>query len=138
MERRRHCRAGGRSSLGAVGGLAGFGPDSLIEIGASTVVIWELPGTGGQRQRQGLRLIGYAFAALAAYLLAQSSVGPRPRLSPAALSAGHHLDVGDRGRDVRAVRQALFCDRGGFLEVGDDISFREAAATEVDLQERHR
>jgi len=54
--------------------LAGFGLDSLIEIGASTVVIWELSGTGEQRQRRGLRLIGYAFAALAAYLLVQSTV----------------------------------------------------------------
>ena len=54
--------------------LAGFGLDSLIEIGASTVVIWELSGTGEDRQRRGLRLIGYAFAALAAYLLAQSTV----------------------------------------------------------------
>lgn len=26
--------------------LAGFGPDSLIEIGASAVVIWELSGSG--------------------------------------------------------------------------------------------
>jgi divalent metal cation (Fe/Co/Zn/Cd) transporter len=54
--------------------LAGFALDSLIEIGASTVVIWELSGTGMQRQRRGLRLIGYAFAALAAYLLVQSTV----------------------------------------------------------------
>ncbi len=54
--------------------LAGFGLDSLIEIGASTVVIWELSGTGAERQRYGLRLIGYAFAALAVYLLAQSTV----------------------------------------------------------------
>jgi divalent metal cation (Fe/Co/Zn/Cd) transporter len=53
--------------------LAGFGLDSLIEIGASTVVIWELSGTGEERQRRGLRLIGYAFAALAAYLLVQST-----------------------------------------------------------------
>jgi hypothetical protein len=29
--------------------LAGFGLDSLIEIGASTVVIWELSGTGEER-----------------------------------------------------------------------------------------
>ena len=66
--------------------LAGFGLDSLIEIGASTVVIWELSGTGEQRQRRGLRLIGYAFAALAVYLLAQSTVvlaiGYHPRHSP--------------------------------------------------------
>lgn len=40
-------------------------PDSLIEIGASTVVIWELSGTGQERQRRGLSLIGSGFAALA-------------------------------------------------------------------------
>ncbi|HYA51362.1 MAG TPA: cation transporter, partial [Streptosporangiaceae bacterium] len=65
--------------------LAGFGLDSLIEIGASTVVIWELSGTGQARRRRALRLIGYAFAALAAYLLVQSTVvlatGYRPRHS---------------------------------------------------------
>ena len=65
--------------------LAGFGLDSLIEIGASMVVIWELSGTGAQRQRRGLRLIGYGFAALAAYLLVQSTVvlatGYHPRHS---------------------------------------------------------
>lgn len=65
--------------------LAGFGLDSLIEIGASTVVIWELSGTGADRQRRGLRLIGYGFAALAVYLLAQSTVvlatGYHPRHS---------------------------------------------------------
>jgi divalent metal cation (Fe/Co/Zn/Cd) transporter len=65
--------------------LAGFGLDSLIEIGASTVVIWELSGTGEKRRRRGLRLIGYAFAALASYLLIQSTVvlatGFRPRHS---------------------------------------------------------
>ncbi len=54
--------------------LAGFALDSLIEIGASTVVIWELSGAGGERQRRGLALIGYAFAALAVYLLVQSSL----------------------------------------------------------------
>jgi divalent metal cation (Fe/Co/Zn/Cd) transporter len=61
--------------------LAGFGLDSLVEIGASTVVIWELSGTGTERQRRGLRLIGYAFAALAVYLLVQST---------AVLATGYH------------------------------------------------
>jgi divalent metal cation (Fe/Co/Zn/Cd) transporter len=65
--------------------LAGFGLDSLIEIGASTVVIWELSGTGAERQRRALHLIGYAFAALAVYLLIQSTVvlitGYHPRHS---------------------------------------------------------
>ena len=54
--------------------LAGFGLDSLIEIGASIVVVWDLSGTGEDRQRRALRLIGGAFAALALYLLAQSTV----------------------------------------------------------------
>jgi divalent metal cation (Fe/Co/Zn/Cd) transporter len=65
--------------------LAGFGLDSLIEIGASTVVIWELSGTGIDRQRPALRLIGAAFAALAVYLAVQSTwvlaAGFRPRHS---------------------------------------------------------
>jgi divalent metal cation (Fe/Co/Zn/Cd) transporter len=54
--------------------LAGFGLDSLIEIGASTVVLWELADAGEDRQRRALRLIGAAFLALAAYLVAQSAV----------------------------------------------------------------
>jgi divalent metal cation (Fe/Co/Zn/Cd) transporter len=53
--------------------LAGFGLDSLIEIFASTVVIWQLKGeTGPLRERRAMRLIGAAFLALAAYLLVQS------------------------------------------------------------------
>lgn len=54
--------------------LAGFGLDSLIEIGASIVVIWELTGTGAARQRYALRLIGFSFAALALYVAVQSTV----------------------------------------------------------------
>ncbi|HEY5075918.1 MAG TPA: cation transporter, partial [Acidimicrobiia bacterium] len=42
--------------------LGGFGLDSLIEIGASAVVIWELSGSGEARQRTALRAIGMAFA----------------------------------------------------------------------------
>ena len=82
--------------------LAGFGLDSLIEIGASTVVIWELSGTGEDRQRRGLRLIGCAFAALAVYLLVQSTVVLAAGYHPRHSRAGHHLDGGDRGGDVRA------------------------------------
>jgi divalent metal cation (Fe/Co/Zn/Cd) transporter len=69
--------------------LAGFGLDSLIEIGASTVVIWELSGAGEERQQRALRLIGAGFALLAVYLLVQSSVvlatGFRPHHSPAGI-----------------------------------------------------
>jgi divalent metal cation (Fe/Co/Zn/Cd) transporter len=66
--------------------LAGFGLDSLIEIGASTVVLWELAGTDPTRQQRALRLIGIAFVALAGYLCLQTAVvfgaGLRPGTSP--------------------------------------------------------
>ena len=69
--------------------LAGFGLDSLIEIGASTVVIWELSGSGEVRRRRALRLIAIAFLALGLYLLVQSTVvlvaGFRPHHSPAGI-----------------------------------------------------
>jgi divalent metal cation (Fe/Co/Zn/Cd) transporter len=68
--------------------LGGFGLDSLIEIGASLVVIWELSGSGEERQRLALRLIGAAFALLAAYLLVQGSL---------VLAAGHHARQSDAG-----------------------------------------
>ena len=61
--------------------LGGFGLDSLIEIGASSVVVWELTGSGETRQRRALRLIGVSFALLAVYLLIESTV---------VLAAGHH------------------------------------------------
>jgi divalent metal cation (Fe/Co/Zn/Cd) transporter len=54
--------------------LAGFGLDSLIEIGASTVVLWELADVAEDRQHRAMRLIGIAFVALATYLVVQSTV----------------------------------------------------------------
>ena len=61
--------------------LAGFGLDSLLEIGASTVVLWELSGTGAARQKRALRLIGAAFVALGVYITVQSIW---------VLATGHH------------------------------------------------
>ena len=66
--------------------LAGFGLDSLIEIGASIVVLWELSDTGRERQDRALRLIAAAFLALAAYLTVQTIIvyatGYHPQHSP--------------------------------------------------------
>jgi divalent metal cation (Fe/Co/Zn/Cd) transporter len=45
------------------------------------LVIWELSGSGAERQRRALRLIGSGFAGLAVYLLAQSTL---------VLAAGYH------------------------------------------------
>jgi divalent metal cation (Fe/Co/Zn/Cd) transporter len=53
-------------------GLAGFGLDSLVEIVASLVVVWQLRGIADGRERRALRIIGVAFLALAAYIAAQS------------------------------------------------------------------
>ena len=54
--------------------LAGFGLDSLIEIGASVVVVWTLSRPDAAREQRALRLIGVAFIALAVYLAAQAAV----------------------------------------------------------------
>lgn len=67
--------------------LAGFGLDSLIEIFASVVVVWQLSGVDLKRERRALRLIGWAFIALAVYILAQllytllSGTHPAPSVS---------------------------------------------------------
>jgi divalent metal cation (Fe/Co/Zn/Cd) transporter len=93
--------------------LAGFGLDSLIEIGASTVVIWELSGTGAERQRRGLRLIGYAFTALALYLLAQSTV---------VLAAGYHPRHSVPGIAWTAVTAAvMFALASGKAKTGREL-----------------
>jgi len=68
--------------------LLGFGLDSLIEIGASIVVVWELSGSGEARQRHALRLIGMAFVILAIYLTVQSTV---------ALATNHHASASPAG-----------------------------------------
>ena len=63
--------------------LAGFGLDSLIEIFASVVVVWQLTGTGQHRERRALRLIGGAFFALAVYILVQTAITLLTRSHPA-------------------------------------------------------
>jgi len=62
--------------------LAGFGLDSLIEIFASTIVVWQLKGVNQGRERVSLRFIGVAFILLAIYVFGQSAyvlaIGDRP------------------------------------------------------------
>jgi divalent metal cation (Fe/Co/Zn/Cd) transporter len=48
--------------------LIGFGLDSVIEVFAASVVVWELKGAGEERQRRALRLIGASFFILALYV----------------------------------------------------------------------
>ena len=108
--------------------LLGFGLDSLIEIGASTVVIWELVGADEHRQRLGLRLIGIAFGLLAVYLLVQAVV---------ALTSGHRampLEGGIWWTALTAV--AMFLLAFGKHRVGralqDPVLLTEGKVTLVD------
>lgn len=108
--------------------LAGFGLDSLIEIGASTVVVWELSGSGEERTRRALRLIGAGFAALAVYLLVQSTV---------VLAAGfrpHHSALGIAWTAVTAVVMlALAAGKGRTgAALGNPVLRTEGRVTLVD------
>jgi divalent metal cation (Fe/Co/Zn/Cd) transporter len=108
--------------------LAGFGLDSLIEIGASTVVLWELSGSGEDRQRRALRLIGGAFLALATYLTAQSI---------AVLASGYrpgHSVLGVAWTAITAV--AMFALAAGKAQtgnaLGNPVLMTEGRVTAVD------
>ena len=68
--------------------LAGFGLDSLIEIFASLVVVWQLKGINQNRERQALRLIGGAFLLLAIYILFQSARTLLSQAHPASSPGG--------------------------------------------------
>jgi divalent metal cation (Fe/Co/Zn/Cd) transporter len=108
--------------------LAGFGLDSLIEIGASTVVLWELADTGAERQRRALRLIGGAFVALAAYLAVQSAI---------VLATGYHARPSPLGIAWTAVTAAaMFALAAGKVRtgraLGNPVLSTEARVTLVD------
>jgi divalent metal cation (Fe/Co/Zn/Cd) transporter len=108
--------------------LAGFGLDSLIEIGASTVVLWELSGTGQDRQRRALRLIGAAFLLLAAYLTVQSAI---------VLATGYHPGHSPLGIAWTAVTAAvMFALAAGKARagraLGNPVLITEGRVTLVD------
>ena len=64
------------TALGLAAGslaLLAFGLDSLIEVFASMVVLWQMAGDSEAREERALRLVGWAFAILAAYLVVSSA-----------------------------------------------------------------
>jgi divalent metal cation (Fe/Co/Zn/Cd) transporter len=108
--------------------LTGFGLDSLIEIGASTVVLWELSGTGEDRQRRALRLIAAAFVALALYLLVQTAL---------VLSSGFHSKPSPLGITWTALTAAaMFALAAGKNRtgrgLGNPVLITESRVTVVD------
>lgn len=108
--------------------LAGFGLDSLIEIVASTVVVWQLKGTGKAREQKALRLIGVAFVLLALYIAAQSTYVIARAFRP------HHSLVGIVWLSLTAV--AMFALAHGKSAMGRALGNRvlqtEARVTIID------
>jgi divalent metal cation (Fe/Co/Zn/Cd) transporter len=68
--------------------LAGFGIDSVIEIFASVIVVWQLKAVNSDKERLAERLIGIAFVLLAAYLTVQSALVLLTRFHPRTSVAG--------------------------------------------------
>ena len=54
--------------------LAGFGIDSVIEIFASVIVVWQLKAINNDKENLAERLIGIAFLLLAVYIAIQSAI----------------------------------------------------------------
>lgn len=53
--------------------LVGFGFDSLIEVFAASVVVWEFRGLSEERERRALRLIAISFFVLTAYVIFEAA-----------------------------------------------------------------
>jgi divalent metal cation (Fe/Co/Zn/Cd) transporter len=108
--------------------LAGFGLDSLIEIFASVVVIWELTGAPHERERRALRLIGGAFFVLAVYILVQTAVtllsGSHPQSSVGGIA---WLSV-----TVVAMLLLAWGKRATGRALGNPVLTKEASVTVVD------
>lgn len=122
-------------SLGLMAGslaLIAFGLDSLVEVFASTVVIWHLrdagPDLDDRRTHQALRLIAAAFFTLSLYLLVASSrsliLGNQPGDSPIGIA---YLSV------TACVMFGLaYLKRGVARAMGSEPLGREAGMTFLD------
>jgi divalent metal cation (Fe/Co/Zn/Cd) transporter len=78
--------------------LVGFGLDSVVEVFAASVVVWEFRGVSEERTRRALRLIAISFFVLAAYVTIEAVrdlvVGAEPAESvPGIILAGVSLLV---------------------------------------------
>lgn len=108
--------------------LAGFGLDSIIEIFASVVVVWQLTGASRARERRALRLIGVAFLLLALYILAQLLVTllthARPAPSP--------LGIGWLAATLIAMLLLAYGKRVTGQALGNPVLATEAHVTLID------
>ena len=106
----------------------GFGFDSLIEILASAVVIWQLVGTGRARERIALRVISISFGMLCVYIAAQAALvfvsDTRPSPSPGGLVW--------LALTVVAMLALAWGKRGIGRQLGNQVLISEAGVTLVD------
>jgi divalent metal cation (Fe/Co/Zn/Cd) transporter len=109
--------------------LAGFGLDSLIEIVASLVVVWQLQEMQAvERERRALQIIGIAFLLLAVYIAGQSIYVLVSEVRP------HHSSLGIVWLALTAV--AMFALAAGKRTTGRALGNRvlqtEARVTVID------
>jgi divalent metal cation (Fe/Co/Zn/Cd) transporter len=108
--------------------LFGFGLDSLVEIGASIVVLWELRSVGVERERRALSLIAVSFVAISAYLAVQSTVTLVHR------SHAHHSPLGITWTGATAI--VMFALAWSKASVGRatqrEVLLRESRVTFID------
>lgn len=108
--------------------LLGFGLDSVIEVFAGAVVVWQLRDVTGHRDRAALTLIGAAFLLLAAYVGVQAvrsllgQLRPEDSIAGIALTAGAFLVMTLLGLAKRRI--------GGRL--GNPVLLAEAKVTLID------
>jgi divalent metal cation (Fe/Co/Zn/Cd) transporter len=108
--------------------LAGFGIDSVIEIFASIIVVWQLKSINRDREHLAERLIGIAFLLLASYIAVQSVIVLLARVHP------HTSLVGIGWLVLTAIAMFLLAfgkDRTG-RALGNPVLQKESRVTVVD------
>ncbi|HMA35309.1 MAG TPA: cation transporter [Chloroflexia bacterium] len=108
--------------------LAGFGLDSLIEIVASLVVVWQLQEIHQQRERTALRIIGGAFVLLGVYVLAQSARTFLTQAHPATSLAG----IAWLAATLIAMLLLAWGKQRTGQQLGNEVLLREGRVTLID------
>lgn len=102
--------------------LAGFGFDTLVEIGASVVVVWELREEYRSRQYRAIRLISASFVLLIVYLIVLTTWSFAHHVHPdhsvdgivwtAATAVAMFSLAAGKGRTGRALNNAVLVTEG--------------------------
>lgn len=109
--------------------LAAFGVDSLIEIVASAVVVWQLKGEeGSARERRALRVIAIAFVLLAAYIAIQAAVS----IASGTHSRGSVLGIAWLAVTLVAMLTLAAAKRDAGRQLGNVVLQTEARMTVID------